>query len=198
MAYHLGSTLSRPMWNVLGPSVCPYPCLHVPRVRLTRAGGRHGGAGAGSASHVCGSVWHQGRALAAEMAALKEEAAAKSAALAALQRDRAAERSELLETQQALAEALEHLEAAGKAAGAADALRADAEAKTMLLDALQQQLAAAEARQVHTRSQGSVCLQENSLSRKLVCLHWLDSYCPPPPIVNRCNHSRSKGSTTLF
>ena len=44
------------------------------------------------------------------MAALKVEAAEKSAALVRLQRGRVAERHELLQTQQALKEALEHLD----------------------------------------------------------------------------------------
>ena len=52
----------------------------------------------------------QGQALAAEMAQLRERAAASEARLAALQRERGAERTELEAARTALAEALEGLD----------------------------------------------------------------------------------------
>ena len=55
----------------------------------------------------------QGQALAAEMAQLRERAAASEARLAALQRERVAERAELEAARTALAEALEGLDGDG-------------------------------------------------------------------------------------
>lgn len=55
----------------------------------------------------------QGRALAAEMAHMRDEARAAAEKLEALGRDREAERKQLRETQAALKEALDHLQSVG-------------------------------------------------------------------------------------